>query len=114
MPTSLPWGIPIAQSARPIDFAAATYFHPVFLYEFIGLLLMAFLLWRLGQRLKISGFLLAVYLVASGLLRFALEFLRLDEQNIFLALRAGMWVAGITVVIGVWLWWQRQIKKAPQ
>ena len=107
LPTSLPWGIPIAESARPIDFAVATYFHPVFLYEFIGLLLMAFLLWRLGQKLKINGRLLAVYLVASGLLRFALEFLRLDEQNIFFGWRAGSWVAMLTILVGVWLYWFR-------
>jgi len=102
VPTSLPWGIPVAEINRPVEFIRANYFHPTFLYESIGLLLIAYLLWQVGKKIKIPGQTFAWYLVLTGLLRFVLEFLRVDEQNIFLGLRAGFWISGLTIILGLW------------
>ncbi|MBI5466570.1 MAG: prolipoprotein diacylglyceryl transferase [Candidatus Kerfeldbacteria bacterium] len=104
LPTSLPWGIPIAESFRPLPYATSIYFHPVFLYESLALLLLAWLLWRLRRRNRAPGSVFAVYLAASGLLRLMLEFLRIDEQLVIGGIRSGMWLAAVAVIIGASLW----------
>jgi len=95
LPTSLPWGIPINILNRPIDYVAFQYFHPTFLYESLGSLLIFGLLYlltiRLGkkQKLNIGAYiwLTASYMILYSLLRFLLEFIRLDYAPIFLNLR---------------------------
>ncbi len=109
LPTALPWGISINVTNRPAEFINFTYFHPIFLYEFFGLILLTVVLLILAKKNIFSGQLFAFYLIFSGLLRFTLEFLRIDEQNIFLNIRAGFWLAGLTVVAGLWLWYKRII-----
>lgn len=105
LPTSLPWGIPIEPLNRPDVYAAAAYFHPTFLYESVGLVVIGYLLWHLRRRLqRWPGALIAVYLVLSGALRVALEFIRLDEQSIFLGVRSGFWVAGLIIILGCVMW----------
>lgn len=105
LPTSLPWGIPIALNLRPEEYQTFTHFHPVFLYESILLIALAAALWRLKDKFG-GGRLFALYLVAAGAVRFLLEFLRLDEQSLFLGVRAGFWVAGAAVLAGTWLFWR--------
>lgn len=102
-PTTLPWGIPIARENRPLEFINTPYFHPVFLYESIGLLLVAGWLWYYSRKKLNPGQLFALYLIATGVIRFALEFLRLDEQNLFLGVRVGLWLAGASIICGVLL-----------
>jgi len=103
LPTNLPWGIPIASPLRPSAFAAYSYFHPVFLYEFLGLLILFYILWRLGRFYR-PGRQLVVYLIGSGLLRWVLEFIRLDEQSLWWGVRVGFWLAGLMMVLGLVLW----------
>lgn len=104
-PTALPWGIPIASPYRPSNYAAVTYFHPTFLYESIGLALLTWWLWRVRQQHWPAGAVFSLYLIASGLLRLALEFIRLDEQDYFFGLRGGLVFAVAVVVCGVVVWW---------
>ena len=113
-PTALPWGIPIHVNLRPEQYQDFTHFHPVFLYEFMALSLFALVLWRLRKRLT-GGKLFALYLVVSGTMRFALEFLRVDEQSSLLGARVGFWVAGITIAVGAALFWyaRRKIQNRP-
>ncbi len=103
LPTNLPWGIPISPELRPLEYLTSPYFHPVFLYEFVGLLMIFGFLWRRRQRVSSSEQLVS-YLVLTGLLRFAMEWLRLDNQPILLGLRMGMWLAIISVLVGLYLW----------
>ncbi|MBU1039440.1 prolipoprotein diacylglyceryl transferase [Patescibacteria group bacterium] len=102
-PTNWPWGIPIVQQLRPEIYQSFSYFHPVFFYEFIGLLIIGLFLLRCFKSKKTAGWLIAWYLLLSGLLRIILETIRLDEQSLWLGLRAGWWLAGLTTVIGL-LW----------
>lgn len=104
LPTNLPWGIPIALPYRPEAYLLATYFHPVFLYESLGLLLLALGLWWMRRKVWYPRYGFALYLVSTGVLRFALEFIRLDEQQLILGTRAGVWVALILVTVGLALW----------
>ncbi|HTW96598.1 MAG TPA: prolipoprotein diacylglyceryl transferase [Candidatus Methylomirabilis sp.] len=82
-PTNLPWGIPIEIINRPAQYLSAEFFHPTFLYESLGDLAIFFiLLWLVFRLLKKNSanykIIFLTYLILYSLLRFSLEFLRLD------------------------------------
>lgn len=104
LPTQLPWGIPIAVNYRPILYISATHFHPVFIYESLALIIIAVLLVILRKRFSGAGHRFAAYLILTGVVRFALEFLRIDEQVELWGIRVGSVVAIVAVAVGVWLW----------
>ncbi len=83
-PTDLPWGIYIPPEARVAEVASFERFHPAFLYESIGNLLICLALLyiarRFVDRLKPADLFL-VYLVLYPMLRFFVEFVRLDSSE---------------------------------
>lgn len=84
-PTNLPWKLYIQPNKRLPGFADVSYYHPLFLYEFIWNLLNAGILIWLSRRLKgwlRRGDLFLIYLVFYGVGRFFLEFLRLDPSPV--------------------------------
>jgi phosphatidylglycerol:prolipoprotein diacylglycerol transferase len=93
LPTSLPWGIPIALENRPIEFISQSFFQPTFLYESLGSLLIAsllfILLWKQNNNLtkKIAMQISACYLALYAVLRFSLEFIKIDATPIIFNLR---------------------------
>lgn len=105
LPTHLPWGIPIEPAFRPAAFMASSYFHPVFLYEFVLLAVLALVLWLVRARVR-AGQLFALYLLVAGAVRLVLEFVRVDEQSSLFGLRAGVVVALVSMVAGMVLWWR--------
>jgi phosphatidylglycerol:prolipoprotein diacylglycerol transferase len=86
LPTNLPWGIAIEITKRPETYAAYQYFHPTFLYESLGCLFIGLILLFINRRqlsgvkaekyLEIKSF--SFYFIAYSLLRFSLEFIRID------------------------------------
>ena len=86
-PTTLPWGITIDRFARVgeyqdmLAYPPETLFHPIFLYESLWnaltTVLLLYLWLNFRRRFKPGDFLLA-YLVSYSIIRFALEFLRID------------------------------------
>jgi len=90
-PTSLPWGIAIDCAHRILVYPcesfpeATTGFQPLFLYESIsGLVGLAALLW-LGRRHRARfrpGDFLLIFFMWYGVVRFGLEFLRLENWTI--------------------------------
>lgn len=99
-PTNFPWGIFIAPANRPAEYLSFEFFHPTFLYESVGLLVIFYCLFRLYQKKTWSGQIFAYYLLVTGLLRLALEFIRVDEQLFFWGLRSGLIISGILIIIG--------------
>jgi phosphatidylglycerol:prolipoprotein diacylglycerol transferase len=96
LPTNKPWGIPIDIINRPADFITSQYFHPTFLYESLGnflifLILIFIHIWIIKKfKQKIVNCQLLIvncYLILYSLLRFSLEFIRLDTTPEFLGLR---------------------------
>lgn len=95
LPTSLPWGIPIEAVNRPIEYIDEVYFHPTFLYESLGCLLIFILLislFKLASKKNWLGnyfyvWMTMLYMILYSILRFSLEFIRLDETPLFLGLR---------------------------
>lgn len=95
LPTNLPWGIPIAVLNRPADYVTFQYFQPTFLYESLGSLLIFIVLYFLTtifakrQKLNMSAYiwLTAIYLILYSIVRFLLEFIRLDYAPMLWGLR---------------------------
>ena len=97
LPTKLPWGIPIQQFNRPLEFITETHFHPTFLYESLGsfiiFLTLIFLIIKFnkkenGEIIKNSTLIVSVYMLLYSVLRFFLEFIRVDYSPVIIGLRA--------------------------
>lgn len=82
LPTLMPWAIFISPEHRLIGYEAVEFYHPLYVYEvFLNLGCVALLLWLarggFADRLK-PGDLFLIYLSYTSIVRFMLEFLRLD------------------------------------
>jgi phosphatidylglycerol:prolipoprotein diacylglycerol transferase len=106
-PTTLPWGI-------TIDVFPGQKFHPLFLYESIGNLLICLALLYIGrryaERLK-TGDLFLFYLLLYPALRVLLEFIRLDSAQI-LKLNANQTLMAIVFMIALGLLLTRHSARA--
>ncbi|TAK14215.1 MAG: prolipoprotein diacylglyceryl transferase [Anaerolineae bacterium] len=82
-PSTLPWAITIEPQFRLDGFKDIATYHPLFLYEsMLNVLNAVILLWlarRYSGRLK-DGDVFLVYLIIYPLIRFCLDFLRLDAS----------------------------------
>jgi phosphatidylglycerol---prolipoprotein diacylglyceryl transferase len=99
-PTELPWGIPIEFANRPWQFSLYEYFHPVFLYESFGNLIIfitLLLLWR-RQLAKFPGNIFLVYIFLYSLQRFFLEFLRVDYSPEVFGIRWAQLLSGFLMI----------------
>lgn len=85
-PTTLPWGLKIDRPLAP--YTPDQRFHPLFLYESLanlaicGGLLYLMRRWSGKDRLR-TGDVFLVYLIAYPLVRFLLDFIRLDNAQFF-------------------------------
>lgn len=108
-PTELSWGIPIEIAKRPIEYLQYKYFHPTFLYESIGNLiifsdLLALTWLKLKQPHKIfCGLIFCYYLMMYSVLRFCLEFLRLDDSPLVFGIRWAQIFSLIIFILAVGL-----------
>jgi len=106
-PTSLPWGIPIDIIHRPLQYFDYSYFHPTFLYESIGNLIMFLILISLQiwivKKQKFSQFnyllYVASYAILYSLLRFFTEFIRVDTTPVVLGLRFPQLVSLLIILL---------------
>lgn len=104
LPTTLAWGIPISQINRPLEYITDSYFHPTFLYESLGCLIIAIILIAISLRAAKNKSLtkrfyflsVSLYVVLYSGLRFGLEFIRLDETPVILGWR---WPQIISVIM---------------
>ena len=84
-PSDLPWAIPIDPINRLPGFEQYTHFHPLFLYESLLNLAIAGILLYAGSRFKNvlkNGDIFLMYMVGYPMVRFFLEYLRLDTSNV--------------------------------
>jgi phosphatidylglycerol---prolipoprotein diacylglyceryl transferase len=93
--------IPIEYIYRPLEFLNFTHFHPVFLYESILMLILFFTLLYMFRNKYVVGYISSIYLVFHSIIRFLLEFLRLDIQPEFLGLRLFQYLAIVELIIGI-------------
>jgi prolipoprotein diacylglyceryl transferase len=100
-PTTLPWGLEISPSHRPVGYLQYATFQPTFLYEIIwNLALAAFLVW-LGHHRKIRPpGLFALYVTGYSAFRIFEESLRIDPSHHLFGLRLNLYVAAILTLVG--------------
>jgi phosphatidylglycerol:prolipoprotein diacylglycerol transferase len=101
-PTSLPWGMSFPNGIVPTTERV----HPTPIYEFLGALVIFWLLWRLGARTmgdkRAIGKVLALYLILTGIARFFVEFIRLNPRVLF-GLTNAQLASIVSVIIGGFL-----------
>ena len=95
-PTNLPWGVAFPEGLPPTTVPV----HPTQLYEGIGLAVLGWLLIRWRRAGVPDGVVLARYLVGAGLLRFAVEWLRVDVRVAF-GLSVAHIASLVVIVVGV-------------
>ncbi|HEY1865863.1 MAG TPA: prolipoprotein diacylglyceryl transferase [Candidatus Acidoferrales bacterium] len=93
-PTSLPWGMSFPNGLVPTTDRV----HPTPIYEFLVALAIAYFLWRIGSRAiqdahgsdpasqeasHPAGEVFAWYLIATGIARFLVEFIRINPRSFF-------------------------------
>ncbi len=110
-PTDLPWGVYISPINRPLEHLGTSFFHPTFLYESLGSLIVFIILISLHfyfiKKNKVSfknDFLItALYLSLYSILRFSLEFIRIDFAPEIFGLRFPQFISIIIVVVLIFL-----------
>ena len=94
-PTTLPWALEVSSDiAVKAGYTAGTTFHPTFLYESVGCVVLAWLLIRLERRINPArGRLFAWYVAGYTVLRFGTESIRIDASHNVGGMRLNQWVA---------------------
>lgn len=94
-PTTLPWAVAFPQGLPP----TTTPVHPTQLYEAAALVPIAWLLIRWRARGRDDRAVLGLYLVLTASVRFAIEFIRINER-VALGLTVAQCVSLLLIVIG--------------
>lgn len=97
------WGIPINPINRVVGYENYNFFQPAFFYESILNLFLFLALHKLSKKNLKTGTLLALYLIAYGLIRFFMEFIRIDETLEFFTLRLPQIISLVLILSGTLL-----------
>jgi len=117
VPTTLPWGMKFPQGQPPTTAGALARWgvdvppgtspdtvlavHPTQLYEVAALLFVFWLLWRLRRHEHAVGWLFGVYLVAIGIERFLVEFVRAKDDRLLGMLTVAQLTSLILLAVGL-------------
>lgn len=115
-PTDLPWKLYIDPSHRHPAFASVEYYHPLFAYEAIFNLLNLFLLMWVTRKYEgrsKKGDILLIYLIFYPVVRFSLEFLRLDPAMVGSININQTFMAVIAISAAVTLVWRHRTRPVP-
>jgi len=102
-PTDLPWAIYIDPNHRFPNYEAFSYFHPLFLYEFLWNLIGFSILMILGRKLRnrlMDGDIFLLYVIYYSVGRFFLEGLKIDVWTIA-GVPTARWICGIAIAISI-------------
>jgi phosphatidylglycerol:prolipoprotein diacylglycerol transferase len=108
-PTTLPWGMSFPRGLVPTFDKV----HPTPIYEFLGALVIAAILWQFAAKVggRRLGEVTGLYLVLSGIARFLVEFIRINPP-IFHGLTNAQLASVGSILLGIALYaWARS--KAP-
>lgn len=102
-PTDLPWALKVsADTAVKAGELPGTTFHPTFLYESIGCLLIAVVLVLIDRRVKLKpGLLFFVYTAMYTFMRFFIEGLRVDPATEAGGLRLNQWTSIVVFSVSI-------------
>ena len=113
LPTDQAWGIPIETTRRVQEYYNHEFFHPTFLYESIGNLLIFFILFWLHKQfikkdITVYAVIIAAYLFLYSLLRFSLEFIRIDKTPELLNLRFPQIASIVLAFISIYIFYKNK------
>ncbi|HAZ16341.1 MAG: Prolipoprotein diacylglyceryl transferase [Parcubacteria group bacterium GW2011_GWA2_43_13] len=100
-PSQLPWAIFIDSAHRMQGFEHSAYYHPVFFYESLLLLILGYVLLKRVVRLKDAmpaSDVIVYYFLVTGMIRAVMELLRIDAVPLVIGIRLPLFVS-ISVVI---------------
>jgi len=115
-PTDMPWKLYIDPSHRHPAFASVEYYHPLFAYEAIFNLLNLFLLMWVTRKYEgrsKKGDILLIYLIFYPVVRFSLEFLRLDPAMVGSININQTFMAVIAIFAAATLVWRHRTRPVP-
>lgn len=92
-PTDLPWGVALPDGMVATDVPV----HPTPLYETLAALVIAALLWSLQRRTRPPLEIFGAYLILSGIARFAVEHLRINEPALLGLTQPQLWAAASVI-----------------
>lgn len=95
-PTDLPWKMFVPLSDRPKELISESFFHPVFLYESLALVLIFAIYWLFLRDKKI-GF--AYTFIGYCVVRIVVEFFRIDYKPIFVYLDLAQIVSFVIILL---------------
>jgi phosphatidylglycerol---prolipoprotein diacylglyceryl transferase len=98
--SSLPWAMGYPHGTVPT--APGVRVQPTPIYETVAMGLVAYLLWRLRDRVR-PGVVIALYCVLSGLERFLVEFVRRNQEVVAGLTAPQLESIGLMIVGAVWL-----------
>ena len=98
-PSDLPWAVAFPEGLPPTTIPV----HPTQLYEAAALIPIAFVLLRMRRNRSSDRAVLGTYLVLAGALRFAIEFIRINERVIAMLSVAHL-ASLVAVAVGLMLW----------
>jgi phosphatidylglycerol:prolipoprotein diacylglycerol transferase len=126
LPTALPWGMKFPQGQPPTTAANLARWgadippgtppgevlavHPTQLYEVAALLFIFYLIWRWRRHQHALGWLFGIYLLAEGVERFLIEFVRAKDDRLLGGYTLSQAAAAAAVVVGAGLvvWWAKK------
>ena len=110
LPTDLPWGIPILPGNRIMEYYNYQFFHPTFLYESMGsliifLTLLSVHVWIIKKHKTRNNIYYSLsvvcYLSLYSLLRFILEFIRIDSTPVLFGFRFPQLICLVFIIFSV-------------
>jgi len=107
-PTSVPWAMSFPNGVVPTNVPV----HPTPLYEALAAIVIATVLWALGKRWNPPA-VFGAYLALSGISRFLVEFLRINEPALFGLTQPQLW-ALVSLLTGVVLIVRTQFLNRPR
>jgi len=94
------WGIPIDFSNREYPYFNQKYFHPTFFYESVLNFILFVVLYLLLKKGKLkTGLVAMIYLLSYSVIRFFMEFVRIDFTPTFLGLRMPQFISLLVIVV---------------
>ncbi len=96
------WDVPVPADAAPLDVLAV---HPTQLYETAIMLFVFWLLWRMRDHGRGTGWLFGLYLMLAGTERFLIEFLRAKDDRYVYGFTLAQVTSVAVVSIGALLVW---------
>jgi phosphatidylglycerol:prolipoprotein diacylglycerol transferase len=110
-PTSLPWALYIPPGKRLSGYEGFDTFHPLFLYESLWNAAAGFALLWISARFRgwlRDGDVLLLYLMQYAVIRFLLDFVRLDSHGLGPLTTAQVVSLLTCFAAGAWLWWRHR------